>query len=145
MIGIEITERVLSGNGGKLNDALLKCQNEGYTVAIDDYGTGYNTFKYIKEVKANIIKIDKHYIDHIHEKYTQRLVSLVIDTMHEMGLIVIAEGVETKEQLTILKELGCDEIQGFYFSKPLLPNELKEYYRNFKINDYVDTKIAGNL
>lgn len=134
---IEITERVLSRQNKKLNNILSNLQTKGYLISIDDFGTGYNTFKNIEQIKANIIKVDKYYIDRINQKYTKHLVRHIIDSVHEMGLIVVAEGVETKEQLMALKELGCDKIQGYYFSKPMLANEFNQYYRSFDMNKYI--------
>ncbi|MBK5253591.1 MAG: EAL domain-containing protein [Peptostreptococcaceae bacterium] len=136
-MGIEITERVFSRNEKKLNDVLAGLQAEGYCVSIDDFGTGYNTLKYLGQIKADVIKIDKYFIDRIDEKHIKSLVRHIIDAVHEMGLSVVAEGVETKEQLMILKELDCDKIQGYYFSKPLLADDFTDYYKSFNINKYI--------
>ena len=137
-LGIEITERAFPENGEELNDALSVLQTKGYTISIDDFGTGYNTLKSLKEFKADIIKVDKYFIDGIHEKNTRILIGCIIKSVHEMGLLVVAEGVETKEQLNILKDLGCDMIQGYYFSKPLLPDDFIYYYKSFNINKYLE-------
>ena len=134
---IEITERVFAKQGEKLNKVLKQLQEKGWFVSIDDYGTGYNTFKNLEEIIANIIKVDKHYIDRIDQKYINNLVKHIIDSVQEMGMTVVAEGVETKEQLLILKELKCNKIQGYYFSKPLIAEDLAEYYKTFDINDYM--------
>ena len=136
-LGIEITERVLSQDIPKLNNVLDYLQSRGYCVSIDDFGTGYNNLLNLKEMKADIIKIDKCFIDLVNEKNTKSLVRHCIAIGHEMGLLVVAEGVETKEQLITLKELGCDMIQGYYFSKPLLPDECIDYYKSFDMNKYI--------
>lgn len=137
-LGIEITERAFPENGEGLNDVLSTLQTKGYTISIDDFGTGYNTLKSLREFKADIIKIDKYFIDRILEEHTRSLIGYIIKSVHEMGLLVVAEGVETKEQLNILKELGCDMIQGYYFSKPLLPDDFIHYYKSFNINKYLE-------
>lgn len=136
-LGIEITERVFSKDGKKLNVVLSELQSEGYSVSIDDFGTGYNTLKVLEDIKADIIKIDKCFIDNILKKDSRLLIKYIIDYAHENGLSVIAEGVEKKEQVMVLKELGCDNIQGYYFSKPLLADDFIEYYNSFDINEYI--------
>lgn len=135
--GIEVTERVLSSDGKKLSYVLSDLKEMGYIISIDDFGTGYNTFIDLIEMQANIIKIDKYFIDRLDEKHTKLLIKYIIDLVHEMGITVVAEGVETKEQLITLKEIGCDEIQGYYFSKPLLPKDLENYYKSFDIKKYL--------
>lgn len=136
-LGIEITERVFYKNGKKLNDVLLELQNKGYSVFIDDFGTGYNTLKLVEDVKADVIKIDKCFIDRMDRKRNKLLIRHIIECAHENGLSVIAEGVEKKEQLMALRELECDMIQGYYFSKPLLADDFIEYYKSFDINNYI--------
>jgi len=136
-LGIEITERVLSADGNKLNDVLSNLKTESYCIYIDDFGTGHNTLTDLMGMEVDIIKIDKYFIDRIDEKLTKSLVKHIIELVHEMGMLVVAEGVETKEQLITLKQLGCDMIQGYYFSKPLLPNDFADYYTSFDMNKYI--------
>lgn len=134
---IEITERILSRDGNKLNGILSNLQSQGYCISIDDFGTGHNTLRDLIEMKVDVIKIDKYFIDRIDEKHTKSLIKHLIDLAHEMGMLVVSEGVETKEQLIILKQLGCDKIQGYYFSKPLLPDDFANYYTSFDISKYI--------
>lgn len=136
-LAIEITERVFPENGEKLNGILMHLQRKGYTVYLDDFGTGYNTLKSIEEYKADIIKIDKYFIDRIHEENTKSLIKHIIALLHEMGLSVVAEGVETREQFITLKAMGCDMIQGYYFSKPLRADDFIDYYKSFDMNRYL--------
>ena len=136
-LGVEITERVFSRDINKLNAVLSLLQSKGYYISIDDFGTGYNNLFNLKEIKADIIKIDRCFINRMDEKITKSLVRHCIEIGHEMGLLVVAEGVETKEQLITLKELGCDMIQGYYFSKPLLPDDCIDYYKSFDMNKYI--------
>ena len=136
-IGIEMTERVLFSEGKKLNGILTTMQAMGYLISIDDFGTGYNSLKNIVDIKADIIKIDKYFVDRIDQKNIKSLVRHIIAAMHEMGFLLVAEGVETKEQLMTLKELGCNQIQGYYFSKPLLPDDFADYYKSFDMNKYI--------
>lgn len=134
--GFEITERVLSKDSIKLNTVLSYLHKNGYSISIDDFGTGHNTLKDLIDMAVNIVKIDKFFIDRIHEKDAKSLIKHLIKLSHEMGLEVIAEGVETKEQFMVLKQLGCDMIQGYYFSKPLLANDFVEYYQTFDMTQY---------
>ncbi|MBK5242579.1 MAG: EAL domain-containing protein [Clostridium sp.] len=124
-------------NGKKLRDILLDLRAKGYKILIDDFGTGYNSLMSISEISFDIIKIDKYFIDRLNEVEIKVLVKHIIEFIHEMGGMIIAEGVETKEQFGVLKELGCDMIQGYYFSKPLLPEEFAKYYDAFDMNNYI--------
>lgn len=133
-LGFEITERVFIEDLERSDHIFSKLQKKGYTISIDDFGTGYNSIKNFNEIKADIIKIDKYFIDNIEN--TKHLIEYIIESTHRMGAKVVAEGVETKEQLDILKELGCDMIQGYYFSKPLSSEEFIEYYKSFDISKY---------
>jgi len=135
--GIEITERVLSKDNVKLNKVLKELQTRGYLIEIDDFGTGYNSLKTIGEIPFDVIKIDKYFIDKLEKKEIRVILSHIINAVHEIGGIVIAEGVETKEQFKILQKLNCDKIQGFYFSKPLSPENFYNYCINFNINTYL--------
>jgi len=135
--GIEITERVLSNDNIKLKKVLKELQNRGYLIEIDDFGTGYNSLKTIGEIPFDVIKIDKYFIDKLDKKEIQVILTHIINAVHEIGGIVIAEGVENIEQFQILKKLNCDKIQGFYFSKPLSPDDFYNYCINFDIKNYL--------
>lgn len=132
-IGIEITERVFSTDEKMLKDVLLDIKRKGYYILIDDFGTGYNSLMTIGNIPSDIIKIDKYFIDHIDEIGMKKIVKHTIEGCHEMGKKVVAEGVETKKQVEILEEMGCDKLQGYYFSKPLLPEDFEQFYMNFNL------------
>lgn len=94
--------------------------------AIDDFGTGYSSLYYLRELPVNRIKIAKELIDHIdHDIYSKSIVQMVISVAKVNNIKVIAEGVETQKQWDCLKQMDCDEIQGYLFSKPLTPGELE--------------------
>lgn len=135
-IGIEITERVFEEDIFKLNKSLSLLQKKGYLIEIDDFGTGFNSLLVIGNIPIDIIKIDKYFVSRIHESKINTLIKKTIEAIHEIGASVIAEGVETKEQFHTMKELGCDKIQGYYFSKPLLKEQLKEFINNFNITNF---------
>jgi EAL domain-containing protein (putative c-di-GMP-specific phosphodiesterase class I) len=131
LISIEITERVLANEIEGLKEALEELRNKGFKISIDDFGTGYNSLKFIGDIPFDILKIDKYFIDHINKFETIALVSSIIEAAHNMGKKVVAEGIEEEYQVSILKELGCDFAQGYYFSKPLLPNDFEQFYYKY--------------
>lgn len=135
--GIEITERVVSKDNIKLRDNLIKLQNNKVLVEIDDFGTGYNSLMNLGEIPFDIIKIDKYFIDKIFDEEMKIIIRELITLIHSIGRKVIAEGVETKEQFLLLKELKCDKIQGYYFSKPLEKESFFNYCKSFNINNYL--------
>lgn len=135
-LGIEITERVFEHDIAKLNKSLSLLQKKGYLIEIDDFGTGYNSLIVIGNIPIDIIKIDKYFVSKIQEPKINIMIKKTIEAIHEIGASVIAEGVETKEQFKIMKELGCDQIQGYYFSKPLFKDKLIEFVENFDIRNF---------
>jgi EAL domain-containing protein (putative c-di-GMP-specific phosphodiesterase class I) len=97
----------------------------GVTIAIDDFGTGYSSLNYLAKLPMDTLKIDRSFVDGMAESPESRsLVSAIISLAHSLGLKVVAEGVETDEQLKILRLLKCDEIQGFLLSNPVAPDEV---------------------
>ncbi|AHM57703.1 putative signaling protein (plasmid) [Peptoclostridium acidaminophilum DSM 3953] len=130
---IEITERVINLEGKKLLAILKYLRGLGYKISIDDFGTGYNSLMSVGEIPFDLLKIDKYFIDRLKQREVRELVSSIINYTHGLDKMVVAEGVETKQQLDILKELMCDKVQGYYYSKPLLPYEFEEYYKKYSI------------
>lgn len=130
-IEIEITERAIAYNDKSLIDKMVYLKETGYQISIDDFGTGYNSLKSISEIPFDKLKIDKYFIDRINKVEISEMVKHFIEYAHTFDKKVIAEGVETKEQLNILRNLKCDEVQGYYYSKPLLPEELESFYMDF--------------
>ena len=122
---LEITEGLLMDHLSEDNKALHKLQQRGLEIAIDDFGTGYSSLAYIKHLNVDRIKIDQSFVrdlDYNAESYS--IVKTIISMGHSLGLKVIAEGIETLEQLAILRELGCDEGQGYLLARPLKPHDL---------------------
>ncbi|MBO8143852.1 MAG: EAL domain-containing protein [Thermodesulfobacterium sp.] len=128
---IEITERELAKtiNIAKQNIEYLKTQNMQIKLAIDDFGTGHASFSYLKDLPVDYVKIDMLFINDLTKGEKEKnLVKGIIDLSHNLGFKTIAEGVETEEHYKILKDLGCDIVQGFYFSKPLPAEEIEKMY-----------------
>lgn len=128
---IELTERAITYNDRKLIDKMYYLKELGYQLSIDDFGTGYNSLMSVGEIPFDKLKIDKYFIDRINKNEIAELVRHFIEYVRTLGKTVIAEGVETREQLNILKKFNCDEVQGYYFSKPLLPEEFEAFYFEF--------------
>jgi len=125
-IGIEITEHSAMATAVQMEEFLSTLSNIGVSIAIDDFGTGYSSLSYIKRFDVNIIKIAKELIDNIEYSQSDKLIVKAIIMMSEgMGLETLAEGVETDEQLQILKELNCDKVQGYIYGKPV-PSDIFE-------------------
>lgn len=123
---IEITENIQLETNSLIHEALGKLSAMGISIAIDDFGTGYSSLYYLRELPVNRIKIAKELIDHIdHDIYSKSIVQMVISVAKVNNIKVIAEGVETQKQWDCLKQMDCDEIQGYLFSKPLTPGELE--------------------
>ena len=120
LIIFEITEEVVASDIDKVIDTMNKLTQYGFNFSIDDFGTGYSSMKYLKNLPIKEIKIDKSFIDEItFDKKSKAIVKTIIDMAHNLNLDVVAEGVESKEQLEILERFNCDLYQGYYFSKPL--------------------------
>ncbi|MDD2454319.1 MAG: EAL domain-containing protein [Synergistaceae bacterium] len=130
-IEIEITERVVSSGNKKILDILHAMRGNGYKVSIDDFGTGYNSLMTIGEIPFDFLKIDKYFIDRITRREIRELVKNIINYAHGLNKEIVAEGVETEDELHVLRELECDRVQGYYYSKPLLPEEFETFYFEF--------------
>jgi EAL domain-containing protein (putative c-di-GMP-specific phosphodiesterase class I) len=124
---IELTESIIMQNAEFTIQVLSQLQSIGVKVAIDDFGTGYSSLSYLKHFPVNILKIDRCFIQDITTDRHDATISLaIIDLAHSLSLQVIAEGVETAEQIHFLKENGCDQIQGYFFSPPLPAPEFEK-------------------
>ncbi|MBK8972272.1 MAG: bifunctional diguanylate cyclase/phosphodiesterase [Hahellaceae bacterium] len=125
LLEIEITESALMQEIERTTQLLGTLQELGIHVAIDDFGTGYSSFSYLKHLPVETLKIDKTFIDDmLKSPRDNALVRTLIQLAHTLGMKVVAEGVETHASLSALIELGCDQVQGFIFSKPISASEL---------------------
>ena len=117
---IEITETVLMRSLEKAVKTLEKLREMGIKIALDDFGTGYSSFSYLRRLPINTLKIDKSFIDGICLSSKEEAIAYgIIQLAHKMGIEVVAEGVESKKQLNLLKGQDCDKVQGYLFSKPV--------------------------
>ncbi|MFD3158406.1 EAL domain-containing protein [Haloimpatiens sp. FM7330] len=126
-IQLEITESVLMQNIEENVKKLERLIKLGMDVAMDDFGTGYSSLNYLRKIPINTLKIDKSFIDNIYENSVEgNIIEGIVILAHKMHLDVVAEGVETEEQLKILQEKNCDKVQGYFFSKPLYIEEAEK-------------------
>ncbi|MDO6710902.1 EAL domain-containing protein [Aliiglaciecola sp. 2_MG-2023] len=125
---LEITEGVLMNGQSYIHESIAEISALGIKLSQDDFGTGYSSLSYLRQYPFNVLKIDRSFIHGITlNKSDCDLVKATIAMANSLGLTVVAEGVETEPQLTILKDLGCDLVQGFYFSKPLTAKQLLKF------------------
>ena len=122
-IQLEITESSLIENEEMLENMIQKMHDIGFKVLLDDYGVGYSSLQSINSMNFDILKIDKSFIDTIGSEKGNSIVRHTIALASSLGMISVAEGVEEEKQYQFLVECGCDEIQGYYFSRPLPPEE----------------------
>lgn len=134
-IEVEITESVLMKEANKNIKTLNKIKELGASIALDDFGTGYSSFSYLKNLPVDVLKIDKSFIDDVTENIKSRcIVESIISLSHSLGITVVAEGVESKEQVAYLKSVHCDIIQGYYYSKPYEFDKIKDMFsKNFEM------------
>jgi len=126
-IELEITESALLNEHIIVKENIERLQKLGHTFSIDDYGTGFSSLSNIKTFHFDKLKIDRSFIDNLYsDKDDQVIVSATISMAKKLGLKIIAEGVETQEQATLLKEFGCDMVQGFLYSKPLVREDMEK-------------------
>jgi len=123
MLEVEITESVLLDNFQHVNEKLKRLRTSGIRVALDDFGTGYSSFMRLQELNIDTIKIDQAFIRRIRKEKEESLVSDMIKMAHRLKLLVVAEGVEEDHQRKNLIHFGCDALQGYYFAKPLSPED----------------------
>ncbi|RFA29307.1 hypothetical protein CAI21_09525 [Alkalilimnicola ehrlichii] len=122
---LEVTESTFIDDIGASSVTLQQLRDLGVCVAIDDFGTGYSSLTYLQRLPVDRLKLDRSFVTALEASaQTERIVEAIITLSHGLGLRVIAEGVETEQQLTMLRAKGCDEVQGFWFSKPLMADEL---------------------
>jgi diguanylate cyclase (GGDEF)-like protein/PAS domain S-box-containing protein len=131
---LEITEGVLMSGHTYINDALTELNELGVTITMDDFGTGYSSLSYLRRYPFGSLKIDRSFINDITiDPADRELVNATIAMAHGLGITVVAEGVETYEQLDYLEQQGCDMAQGYLFSKPVPALELENMLTNGQI------------
>ena len=124
IIEIEITESIMIDSAEKALQRIDEIKGLGLKVAIDDFGTGYSSLSYLNSLPSDILKIDKSFIDNMNLSDSSRqYVAMIISIGHILDLKVISEGVETSDQVEVLKKIGCDYVQGYVWGRPMPPEE----------------------
>lgn len=119
-IKLEITETVGIEDIGSIKATLIELKGLGFKVALDDFGKGYSSLNYLKELPVDTIKIDKVFVDNLEDKPSdRRFLEQLITFLNGIEIDIIVEGIETKKQLELVNEMGCNKIQGYYISKPV--------------------------
>jgi len=133
---LEITEGVVIEDIKDTINKMTILKSLGVAISIDDFGTGYSSLTYLKELPIDQLKIDQSFVsDIINDKKGLMIASTIIAISKKLGLNVIAEGVENKQQVELLNKQGCDRFQGFYFSKPMLADEFSRYVQSKTISN----------
>jgi EAL domain-containing protein (putative c-di-GMP-specific phosphodiesterase class I) len=135
LLEIELTESILINNSQKTSRKLIKLRKSGMKVAIDDFGTGYSSLAYLTNFPFDKLKIDQSFIrDIVTDKAAASIATSIISMAHRLGVRVIAEGVETEDQMKFLTNYKCDEFQGYYFSEPIPADRFTNLLKNNSIS-----------
>ena len=128
---LELTESILMREVNEAMQILDSLKFLGLSIAVDDFGTGYSSLNYLKQFPIDVLKIDRTFVDGLPEgEQDAQIARAIIAMAHSLNLAVIAEGVETHEQLEFLREHGCDEVQGYLFGRPMQPSRFEAQFSN---------------
>ncbi|HDS1820184.1 TPA: EAL domain-containing protein [Pseudomonas putida] len=128
---LELTESILMREVNEALQILASLKNLGLSIAVDDFGTGYSSLNYLKQFPIDVLKIDRTFVDGLPEgEQDAQIARAIIAMAHSLNLAVIAEGVETHEQLEFLREHGCDEVQGYLFGRPMPAHQFEAQFAN---------------
>ena len=124
---LEVTESAYTDNAKGLLELIRRLRASRFEVEMDDFGSGYSSLNMLSEMPLDVLKMDMKFVRNIeHSETDRKLVKLILDIAKDLQVKVIAEGVETEKQMKFIKDNGCDYIQGYYFSKPLPPEEFEK-------------------
>jgi EAL domain-containing protein (putative c-di-GMP-specific phosphodiesterase class I) len=130
LLELEITEGMVIQNPERAMKLLTAIKNMGVRLAVDDFGTGYSSLAQLKRFPIHTLKVDRSFIRDIPSNAEDKAITQAIIAMGKtLNLTVVAEGVETQEQQVFLREHGCDQMQGYYFSKPIAADQFAELLR----------------
>jgi diguanylate cyclase (GGDEF)-like protein len=130
LLDVEITESVLVSDIDETTRKLQTLRRAGVEISVDDFGTGYCSLSYLARLPVDVLKIDRSFVVRMRDAgYPRNIVAMIVSLAHTLGLKVIAEGVEDDEQVRLLRDLGCDQIQGYLVSRPVPPQEVEALLR----------------
>lgn len=113
-----------------MTSTLRKLNEFGVSISLDDFGTGYSSLSYLKKYPIDYLKIDKSFIDDSCNSQGKVFIETIVKMGQTLNMKIVAEGVETQEQVEYLKSISCNLYQGYYFSKPIKAKELEEFYKS---------------
>ncbi len=135
-LNLEITESAIVENVTKLNDTVLKLKEAGFLLEMDDFGSGYSSLNTLKDLKVDVLKMDMKFIQNSDDiERSKAIMEFVISLAKRINVNLIAEGVETKKQLELLNSIGCKNIQGYYYSKPIPFDEFVNFIKKYEIGE----------
>jgi len=129
LVCLEITESSFMDNPQRAVQTLGRLHALGVRLSIDDFGTGFSSLAYLRKLRVHEMKIDRTFVAAMEEANDMVIVRSTIDLAHNLGLRVVAEGVEDERSLARLRAIGCDEAQGYFMSRPLPEEKLREWLR----------------
>ena len=128
---LEITETLFIKNVATLYKKMENLKKNGFVVEMDDFGSGYSSLNMLREAPVDVVKIDKYFMDELlMTRKGEIVVENIVRMLKQLGILVIAEGVEKKDQVEFLKSVRCDVVQGFYFSKPVPAADFTEMLKS---------------
>jgi len=141
---LEITENILLDSVEETIEILRELSDMGVEASIDDFGTGYSSLSYLQRLPINTLKVDRSFLNDVQNKFDKApIITTIIGMAHNMNLKVIAEGVETSEQLEFLRHHNCDQAQGYYFSRPCAPDQIEKILRrDIYLNECDEKEMA---
>ncbi|MGJ9418029.1 EAL domain-containing protein [Massilia sp. CMS3.1] len=125
LVEVEITESAMMGDHAEIAAELAQLRALGIKLHLDDFGTGYSSLSQLRALKMDVLKVDRTFTAELEQADGKVFFEAIVSMAHALGMTVVAEGVETAAQLRILRELGCDEVQGFYIARPLPAHEIE--------------------
>ena len=126
-IEIELTESLMMDNKDRLLKAMNEIKKAGFSISVDDFGSGFSSLSLLKDIPANVIKLDKEFLNTDFENEKEHIIiNSVIDMAKNLDMTTVAEGVEDQHQSELLKEMGCDIVQGFFYAKPMPESEFSK-------------------
>ncbi len=138
-LGIEITESSMLNNEAELITLIRHLHENGFNVFMDDFGSGYSSLGLLKNIPVDVLKLDKSFLTNIDERErSYAVVSSIIELAKKINIKTLAEGVETLENLHMLKKMGCDIVQGYYYAKPMPESDFKDFYYSAKSTMNID-------
>jgi len=125
---IEITESTLIRDPGSTVERIAKLKTLGVSVAVDDFGTGYSSLAYLRRFPVDQLKVDRGLVQDVAEHGDTRIMGAVVRLAHDLGLDVVAEGVENESERSVVRTLGCDSMQGYLLGRPVPPHSIEQSF-----------------